>query len=96
MSEGIQDQKLFLRYSEALERFHAHPVKVDVDVATMMSVVANLQLAARHPQNRGLAHEAAKAFVDQAERQLAALDPVFAEVIARGRDPKHDIQAHSE
>ncbi len=64
---------------------------VYMDLVTCAAIVGHLQLALRHPGNRGPASEIARRMVSGIiERVAEAGFPANAEIMRRGSDPAHD------
>lgn len=77
----------------ASEQHGDAPLKLDINVFTLMCVVANIQLALRHPGNTGPSTEAAQAFVLETQKELGSVHPIFARMIDQGWDPRFDVAA---
>jgi hypothetical protein len=67
-------------------------VRFEVDLITALAMVANLQLAARHPLNTGPSARRAREVVDTVKQALRAggLESVLA-MVELGDDPHYDI-----
>jgi hypothetical protein len=64
---------------------------VHLDLHPLICVVAHLQLALRHPANKGLSSEVVRRIVDMMiERVEAAGFPATAEMLRLGDDPEFD------
>jgi len=62
-----------------------------LDPAGAWMLLANLQLALRHPGNNGASASWAREFASNIESRLCAGRPAMSEVARRGWLPKHDI-----
>jgi hypothetical protein len=58
---------------------------------TALSIVAQLQLAARHPGNVGIAAEHGRALIEALIYELADGDAHAEALLRRGDDPAHDV-----
>lgn len=65
-----------------------------VDLVTLQLVVAQLQLALRHPSNNGIGANASRQFIDDLIAQVRESSyPATAKVLEMGNDPAHDKPA---
>lgn len=81
MKEGI----------ERLEKAHGF-FSLEVDFSTLAVLIAHVQLALRHPANKG---HSAKVATDMIHRIIAILgerEPVIGELLRLGFDPSHDVE----
>lgn len=79
----------------ALEALSAHQDKIitaGLRVMDAVCVAGCINLASRHPQNRGPSIRLAEAFVLRLANQLAGFDPVLGELCRRGMDPAYDVR----
>lgn len=66
------------------------PVILDLDTA--LCIVGNLQLALRHPGNRGASAEVARTTIDGIiERTRTAGYAAHAQLMKLGEDPRYDV-----
>jgi hypothetical protein len=66
--------------------------RMDVSFALAVILIAQIQLALRHPANRGESAAQAREFVEALIGRLEASEPAVGEVLRRGFDPAHDVQ----
>ncbi len=66
------------------------PISLDIDGAVAFTLLAQLQLALRHPANDRAAAAIARTVAQEIEHCLAPTGPALAELIRRGWDPDHD------
>ena len=79
------------RYTQALRGHGDDPVVVESDVTTIVMIVGALQLALRHPRFPSTMRMVIDGILTCWSEKLASVDPLFAEVIALGDDPKLDV-----
>jgi hypothetical protein len=63
-------------------------VMMQIPRMTLFCVIAQMQLALRHPRNDGPSREQAEKFIEQS---LAAFPEEARELIRRGSNPAHDV-----
>ena len=64
---------------------------LDLDWLTVIGIVSQLQLALRHPLNRGdRTARAARELIDKITAQVEAHAPALAAIMRLGDDPKYD------
>ncbi len=63
---------------------------LEVDLVTALAVVANIQLATRHPQNTGPSRKRAEDFARQLQEGIVKLQPGLSDVLNMGWDPQYD------
>lgn len=84
---GDEAYKCFSAEFQALE---GRPFLLETDAVTAWAIMAQIQLALRHPQNKGgtakIARKVAKDIIDT----LAPPGTALREVADRGWDPKYD------
>jgi hypothetical protein len=80
-------------FAEALERLTARApsLKLDLDWQTTVVLVAQVQLALRHPGNRGPSAELARTFLDTLIARVEEVEPTVARCLRMGDDPQHDV-----
>jgi hypothetical protein len=64
---------------------------IDLDIVTAMSVIAQIQLAARHPGNNGDTKQIAERFAKELQVMVCAIAPENAELIELGWNADCDI-----
>jgi hypothetical protein len=82
---------IFEQFSEEFRNICLDPQPVGLLLSKLQvwAILANLQLALRHPDNKGAMAEIAKSLAQQIEKQIATT-PALAEVAKRGWNPKYD------
>jgi hypothetical protein len=85
------DEPLFERFSEEFRALclDPQPIKLLLSKLQAWALFSELQLALRHPDNKGSAAEIARHFAAQLQKKVATT-PALAEVAKRGWDPKYD------
>lgn len=81
----------FGAFMEALHRNGSRSVSFDLDALSMIMLVGQVQLALRHPANRGESASFAQIFLRKAKQSLGAINPVFADLVDAGNDPSCDV-----
>ena len=66
---------------------------VELDVLSVMAMIANVQLACRHPGNIGSTRKVAEAIVRDWQAWLAVVQPETAAIMEMGWNPDFDIRA---
>ena len=66
-------------------------ITLKMDTASVSCVISGLQLALRHPGNRGHASKTMRKVVDKLIQQFDQLDPELAKLLRLGDDPGHDV-----
>jgi len=89
-TETKAPQVNFERFQAAGRQHGLQMVRLEMNVAQLLVLVSQVQLALRHPNNKGESAAEATAFVRDVQEQLRALDPVFGEVIEHGFDQALD------
>lgn len=74
-----------------LEKRGDQLIKIHLDPITAFQIVAQMQLALRHPENRDATAETAKRFLILLQNELAKHVPEVTEVIAMGWHPEFDL-----
>lgn len=79
--------------ADALERLQAKhgTCQLDLSFGLVLIVIAQLQLALRHPGNRGASADQARDFVVALIGRLEASEPVVGPLLRRGFDPGFDV-----
>lgn len=79
-------------YLDALARVANLPIILQLDALTVFQLVSVMQLALRHPSMTAELPcvKAARAFIDDFADQLRAREPLLAELLEKGDDPKFD------
>jgi len=90
-----EKEELIERASEEVRRLGDQlDIELHLGLSSAMYLVAQLQLAMRHPGNTGEAPEIARGFIDGVIQIMARGGyPATAEVARAGDDPKHDVPA---
>jgi hypothetical protein len=68
-----------------------HVATVDFDLVTAICVIAQLQLAARHPKNIGPSREVAEVFARSLQQKIIEVAPENAAIMEMGWNPDFDI-----
>lgn len=80
-----------LAYFAAVGRLESHGVlSLDIDPRLMLVVVAELQLALRHPENTGPTRRKIERLTRDWQAWLVELEPDLAEVLELGWNPEYD------
>jgi hypothetical protein len=79
--------------AEALLRleFKYGVFKMELDLGTTVGLVATVQLALRHPSNRGATAGKMRDVCDSIIAALGQTEPRLAELLRRGYDPDFDV-----
>jgi hypothetical protein len=73
-----------------LEVRHGH-FTMELPFGQVVTLVAQVQLALRHPGNAGPAAADARRMVEDVIASLGAEEPALAGLLRRGFDPAHDV-----
>ena len=65
---------------------------VEIDVTTAICLIAQLQLATRHPENIGPSRQVAEAFARVLQQQVVEVAPEAAAILEMGWNPDFDIE----
>lgn len=90
----MKDENLQQFEHSALEALAEHGDKIitcGLRVMDAVCIAGCVNLASRHPGNRGHSAQRAGAFVVRLAEQLAGLDPALGELVRRGLDPAYDV-----
>jgi hypothetical protein len=81
------DDPLFEQFSEEFRNLclDPHPINLLLSKLQAWALFGQLQLALRHPENKGATADIARHFAEQIQKQIATT-PVLAEVAKRGWD----------
>ena len=66
------------------EQKNGHPITIQTDDITLLTVIANIQLGLSHPQNTGPSSKIAKAFIDGLTPHLSRINPTYKILIESG------------
>lgn len=84
------------RYYRAMYSLrHARPIVVELSPTLANLLVAELQLALRHPQNNGVTADLIETFARSLSEKLYELRPELREVLELGWDPEYDQEQPS-
>jgi hypothetical protein len=75
---------------ERLQRRHGLFV-ADLDFSSVCVLIAQVQLALRHPCKRGESAVQARGIIEAMIGKLADTEPRVAELLRMGFDPQHDV-----
>lgn len=80
-------------FAESLDRLVAqHPcLEMRLDWTTAIAMVAHLQLALRHPGNRGESAGLIRTMLDDLFTQIERVEPTLAKLLRLGDNPQHDV-----
>lgn len=86
MNRSIDERKAALlpKVIGEVERWGGRPITMDLDIATLLSIVGALQLAMRHPGFKGHAQSHAYQFVKSIEVAIPEDFPAIKETIGLG------------
>lgn len=78
---------------ECLKRLEKkHPnLRLDLDWQTTVAIISHLQLALRHPGNKGHTARMVREFVDALITNVSRVEPKLARILRMGDDPQHDV-----
>lgn len=85
------DDPLFQQFGDEFRELCLDPQPVDLLLSKLQAwaLFSQLQLALRHPENKGNAADIGRHFAELLEKQIATT-PALAEVAKRGWDAKYD------
>lgn len=88
----MTEEELLEQCTRDIEAAYADGASVDVNfsAATAFLLIAQLQLALRHPNNTGLGAEKARQLI-AALASVACTTPATQELLRRGFDPAYDV-----
>jgi hypothetical protein len=87
----VSDEQLFVLAVHRLAQRHGGKTTLQIPISAWVAVIANLQLAMRHPGNQGEARQLAREFIDQSIDAIQKEEPELAMLLRRGDDPAHDV-----
>jgi hypothetical protein len=89
----IVSEEMITRFAAAMERVRAkHPtVTLCLGLGETVSMVSQLQLALRHPRNRGATAEGARRVLDQVIAAIASVDAEAGELLRLGNQREYDM-----
>lgn len=82
-AQGFADELTFLMTIG--QRFH-----LELDAQTVLYLIAQLQLAQRHPNNDGEPARAVRRFIDSVILVASTVAPHLSALMKMGNDPRHD------
>jgi hypothetical protein len=82
---------LFKAYTEAFAAFGPQSVTLDLSGLELLVMVSQLQLALRHPGNKGAGAETARALARRIINHLRTISPAFGAVFERGWLEQYDV-----
>lgn len=84
-------QAVVNRYMAAVGRLDKHePLQLELKPSTVLLLVAQLQLALRHPQNTGPSAVRMRELAHWLEEQIERLEPDLQPILELGWDPDYD------
>lgn len=69
-----------------------HVATIDFDLVTAVCIVAQLQLASRHPKNTGPSRDVAEEFARTLQAHIAEVAPENAAIMEMGWNPDFDVE----
>jgi hypothetical protein len=86
-----ENVELFKRFSEEFKALREDPQPVILEMSKIEAwmLMAEVQLALRHPNNKGSSSKYSKAVVERLASQIVTT-PALIEVYRRGWEPKYD------
>ena len=79
---------------EEYDRYHGL-ISMDLGIGFIVLLVSTLQLALRHPGNRGPTSKEIRGFLDEIFAVIGERSPDLADFLRLGDDPTHDQPAGS-
>lgn len=89
MPEPDKDLPAFLAACERFVAKHGNQCRINVSIECILAVLAQLQLAARHPYNKPLSMKLAREFIQIVYCEID--DPELLCYLRRGDDPRWDV-----
>jgi hypothetical protein len=95
-------KKHFIDTLPEYQQFEAHvkfvqakhgSIRTDWDVGTLVILLAQLQLALRHPHNRGYGSKVTRQYLDDVIIALDNSSPGFGALLRKGDNPDFDVPA---
>lgn len=80
--------------SEQQKPFNGPPLTMQIDVITAMCVIAQIQLAARHPANNGSSRSIAERFARSLQAVVIRVWPEQEQLLEMGWNPDFDTQTN--
>jgi hypothetical protein len=74
-----------------LERYHDHPVQLDLDVQQLTMLVGALQLALRHPHFPATSRRFLEGWLENVITTTGRLSPHLEDLLLAGNDPAQDV-----
>lgn len=74
-----------------LENFNNKPITINTDCINAMVIIAQLQLAIRHPENTGPSRYITEKFARKLQEAVVSVNPEFSLVLDRGWQPEYDF-----
>lgn len=87
LGENIAYERIRMSF-KTKEAMPIGPISMDVIVASC--VIAQIQLATRHPKNTGSSRQIAEAFARELQNIVSRVSPENAELIEKGWNPTYD------
>lgn len=88
-----EKQREFGDRLEALQRRHRH-FTWECSFADLAMILAQVQLALRHPGNVGYASKRAHEIIESWIKTLEASEPGIGEIFRMGFNPEHDVEVN--
>lgn len=81
---------------EAIAELQNIPVNIEIDGLMTFMLISQLQLALRHPSNRGGTSEDIRQFTVQLQNQLAKRSPAIKSILEKGWHPEFDVSENDQ
>lgn len=90
MNQVSHDDPLFEQFSEEFRNLCLDPQPITLLLSKLQAwaLLSQLQLALRHPENKGATADIGRHFAEVIQKQVA-VTPALAEVAKRGWDPQY-------
>lgn len=69
---------------------------LEIGFADLIMLIAQVQLALRHPANRGESARRMRSMVERIVRELEESEPTIGELLRLGFDARHDVAVREE
>lgn len=84
------DEEIFVRESERIQR-EGFIATLTLELRTALSLITHIQLATRHPGNRGPASEDATLIARAIQGAIALRSPELGRLLEQGWHPAYDV-----
>jgi hypothetical protein len=83
-------EQMLAAYVRLAEKHKLMMLHLDFD--TLLALISHVQLALRHPGNKGHAAQRARRWLDEVIAVLERQDPLVGKMLRLGDSPDHDVQ----